>query len=53
MESPGLMFGLFTVGYLLGVWATCIVFRKGQSESEEGVARPQEVAVVVDPRIPR
>lgn len=47
------MFGLFSVGYLLGVWGACIVFRKGQSEHEEGAARPQKVAVVVDQRIPR
>ena len=53
MGFPALMFGLFMVGYLLGVWATCIVLHKGRSEVEEGVIGPQPMPVISDPRILR
>jgi hypothetical protein len=31
------VFAVFTVGYILGVWTACLVFRQTQRESEEGV----------------
>jgi hypothetical protein len=33
----GLVFALFTVGYILGVWTACLVFRQPQHVYEEGV----------------
>jgi len=32
----GLVFALFTVGYILGVWTACLVFRQPQRAYEEG-----------------
>ena len=46
MGSLGLMFALFVAGYLLGVWAACIVLRGSQDDYEDGAIRPP-VAVPV------
>jgi hypothetical protein len=32
----GLVFALFSVGYILGVWTACLVLRQPQGEYEEG-----------------
>lgn len=44
MGIGGLVFALFTLGYILGVWTACLVFRQPQATYEEGVygaqARP-------------
>jgi hypothetical protein len=32
----GLVFALFTVGYILGVWTACLVLRQTQREYEDG-----------------
>jgi hypothetical protein len=39
MGVMGLVFALFTVGYILGVWTACLVFRRSQ-RAEEDVAVP-------------
>lgn len=31
-----LVFALFTVGYILGVWTACVVFRQPQRAYEDG-----------------
>jgi hypothetical protein len=33
----GVVFTLFSVGYILGVWTACMVFRQPQSLYEDGV----------------
>jgi hypothetical protein len=33
----GVVFALFTVGYILGVWTACMVFKQPQRAYEEGV----------------
>jgi hypothetical protein len=38
MAIAGIMFALFTVGYILGVWTACAVFGQPQRAFEEGVA---------------
>jgi hypothetical protein len=44
----GLVFALFTVGYILGVWTACLVFRQPQPAYEDGVpAALSSVPVVV------
>ena len=45
MGSPGLMFALFVVGYLLGVWAACVVLRQGQKEYEDETLLPASVRI--------
>jgi hypothetical protein len=30
------VFALFTIGYILGVWTACLVFRQPQREYEDG-----------------
>ena len=36
MATVSLVFALFTVGYILGVWTACLVFRQPQRAYEEG-----------------
>jgi hypothetical protein len=36
MAVMSLVFALFTVGYILGVWTSCVVFRQPQRVYEEG-----------------
>lgn len=38
MGVVGLVFALFTVGYVLGVWTACLVFRQPQRAYEDGVS---------------
>jgi hypothetical protein len=37
MGVVGVVFALFTVGYILGVWTACLVFRQPQRAHEDGV----------------
>ena len=37
MGIAGLVFSLFSVGYILGVWTACLVFRQPQRAFEDGV----------------
>ncbi len=37
MGVVGVVFALFTVGYILGVWTACLVFRQPQRAYEDGV----------------
>jgi hypothetical protein len=37
MAIAGLVFALFAVGYILGVWTACLVFRQPQRAFEDGV----------------
>jgi hypothetical protein len=61
MGVMSLVFALFTIGYILGVWTACVVFRQPQRVYEEGgpwraaeevpafalaMARPQVVELV-------
>jgi hypothetical protein len=39
MGVVSLVFALFTVGYILGVWTACLVFRQPQRAFEEGTLR--------------
>jgi hypothetical protein len=36
MAVMSFVFALFTVGYILGVWTACVVFRQPQRAYEEG-----------------
>jgi len=36
MGVMGLVFALFTIGYILGVWTACLVLRQPQRQYEEG-----------------
>jgi hypothetical protein len=36
MAIVSLVFALFTVGYVLGVWTACLVFKQSQKEYEAG-----------------
>jgi hypothetical protein len=37
MGGMGLVFALFTIGYMLGVWTACLVLRSRQRAYEDGV----------------
>jgi hypothetical protein len=37
MGVVGVVFALFTVGYILGVWTTCLVFRQPRRADDEAV----------------
>jgi hypothetical protein len=36
MGLMSFVFALFTIGYILGVWTACLVFRQPQREYEDG-----------------
>ena len=36
MGLMSFVFALFTLGYILGVWTACLVFRQPQREYEDG-----------------
>ena len=36
MGLMSLVFALFTIGYILGVWTACLVLRQSQRTYEEG-----------------
>ncbi len=38
MAIVSLVFALFTVGYVLGVWTACLVLRQPQKDYEEGAS---------------
>ena len=40
MGIAGLVLAVFTSGYILGVWAACIVLRQPQKVYEDGVPVP-------------
>ena len=37
MGLLSLIFTLFTIGYILGVWTACMVFRQPQRSFEDGM----------------
>jgi len=39
MGVMSLVFALFTIGYILGVWTACLVFRQPQRAYEDGAHR--------------
>jgi hypothetical protein len=44
MGLAGVAFALFTTGYILGVWAACMVLRQPQKEYEDGLELPPATA---------
>jgi hypothetical protein len=36
MGPMSVVFAIFTIGYILGVWTACLVFRQPQREYEDG-----------------
>jgi hypothetical protein len=36
MGLMSFVFALFTIGYILGVWTACVVFRQPQRDYEDG-----------------
>jgi hypothetical protein len=40
MGLAGVVFALFTSGYILGVWAACLVLKQPQRAYEDGVPPP-------------
>jgi hypothetical protein len=40
MGVMGVAFALFTVGYLLGVWTACMVFKQRQPAYEDAERQP-------------
>ncbi len=36
MGLMSFVFAIFTIGYILGVWTACLVFRQPQREYEDG-----------------
>ena len=38
MGVIGLVFALFTVGYILGVWTACLVLKQPQGQYEDAVS---------------
>jgi len=48
MGVVGVVFALFTVGYILGVWTACLVFRQPQRVFEDAIpAQVSSTRVVV------
>lgn len=43
MGLAGLVFALFTAGYILGVWTACLVFKEPQGAFEDGLDRKSVV----------
>ncbi len=45
----GVVFALFTLGYMLGVWTACLVFKQPQRKYEEAVpaALPSRPVIVL------
>jgi hypothetical protein len=53
MEVVSVVFALFTVGYVLGVWTACLVLRQPQREYEDGAAGRAELALsLLTDRVP-
>jgi hypothetical protein len=40
MGMAGLVLAIFTSGYILGVWAACLVLKQPQKSYEDGVRVP-------------
>jgi hypothetical protein len=40
MGVMGVVFALFTIGYLLGVWTACLVFNQPQRAYEDAERQP-------------
>jgi hypothetical protein len=36
MGLMSIVFAIFTIGYILGVWTACLVFRQPQRDYEDG-----------------
>lgn len=43
----GLVFALFTVGYMLGVWSACLVLKQPQGQYEDAVPVRVSTAPVI------
>ncbi|MHB8589695.1 MAG: hypothetical protein ACYDA0_12710 [Candidatus Dormibacteraceae bacterium] len=41
-----MVFALFSLGYILGVWTACAVFRQPQLESEEAIPASSTPVIV-------
>jgi hypothetical protein len=48
----GIVFALFTAGYILGVWTACLVFKQPQRAYEEGESLSLKTPQVVLARQP-
>ena len=44
MELVGIVFALFTAGYIIGVWTACLVFKQPQHVYEDGITLSHETA---------
>jgi hypothetical protein len=44
MGLAGVVFALFTSGYIIGVWTACLVLRQPQRIYEEGIPLPLATA---------
>jgi len=47
MGMTGLVLAIFTVGYILGVWTACLVFRQPQRVYEDGVPAALSITRVI------
>jgi hypothetical protein len=47
MGVMGYVFALFTVGYIVGVWTACLVFRQPQRAFEDGTPFSKLTAPVI------
>lgn len=51
MGVIGVVFALFAVGYILGVWTACLVVRQPQRAYEDGVPAALAAARVIASRL--
>ncbi|HVC78740.1 MAG TPA: hypothetical protein VND96_19700 [Candidatus Micrarchaeaceae archaeon] len=51
MGIAGLVLAVFTSGYILGVWAACIVLKQPQNVYEDGVPVPSAGARALIARV--
>jgi hypothetical protein len=52
MGFVGVAFAVFTVGYILGVWTACLVFRQPQRAYEDGVPAALSITPLIVRRDP-
>jgi hypothetical protein len=51
MGIAGVVLAVFTSGYILGVWAACLVLKKPQRVYEDGVPAPLAGARAIAARV--
>ena len=51
MGIAGIVLAVFTSGYILGVWAACIVLKQPQKAYEDGVPAPIAGARAIAARV--